>query len=227
MHNGARGSKAHPVYASLGALFGVGRNVVAWFGGPVRLVVVCLVRVTAFGLLKLFLLTRWRLAANLPCRVRQSEQGADVIALVPIYLRHLQPETVTETEHPRNNKRLLWTVYQHILGSLIDDDSEPDMFVGGFRCVPLLTSTVALHECFRGYPLTLRLPLLRCTCLFTLPRTGRRVGRFDISFADGGAMYGADVYTCLHVFLGGAFVFTFWLQPCRRGMTRSVCFIGV
>ena len=73
-----------------------------------------------------------------------------MIALVPIYLRHLQRETVTETERPRNNKRLLWTVYQHILGSLIDDDSEPGMFVGGFRCVPLLTLAVALHECFRG-----------------------------------------------------------------------------
>lgn len=45
-----------------------------------------------------------------------------MVGFVPIYARHLQPDTVTE--HAANGKRLLWSSYSQILAPLMDTGEE-------------------------------------------------------------------------------------------------------
>lgn len=122
-------------------------------------------------------------AATLPAHVRQSAEGAEAVAFVPQYEQHLQPDTVPESEHAPNNKRLLWGAYTRILAPLMDTEEERDetqqpQFVDGFRYYLLL------HLC---------------------PDRPRFLGVRDVCFSNDKIAVNAQVYACFFVFLGGAY----------------------
>ena len=75
--------------------------------------------------------------ANLPSDIRQSQSGALVAGLVPVYRRHVMPTEVSSDDHVLNSKRLLWAAYDRMLAPLIPErDEDPDVhFVNGFRYV--------------------------------------------------------------------------------------------
>ena len=79
-------------------------------------------------------------AATLPSSIRQSQTGAQVTGLVPIYMRHLMPATLTPDDHALNSKRILWAALERILAPLIPErmDDPETCFVDGFRSVVIL-----------------------------------------------------------------------------------------
>ena len=128
---GSRHSKAHPVYASLGAL------------SPC----VVVLHDTRCNVLEF--------AANLPSSVRQSKIGAEVVALVPVYHRHEAPSSLSSSTHAMNVKELVWKSYSRLLAPLMPDrldDPEADgAFVDGFRyvicpiCLGFIVALVAMR----------------------------------------------------------------------------------
>jgi len=74
-------------------------------------------------------------AANLPSNVRQSQHGAEVVGLVPIYRRHQMSEDLTSGDHAVNAKRLLWNAYDTMLSPLMPErfDDPSQYFINGFR----------------------------------------------------------------------------------------------
>lgn len=77
------------------------------------------------------------LAATLPGYIRQSQVGAEVGGLVPVYMKHLMPSTLSSDDHPLNSKRLLWAAYDRMLAPLIPErtDDPDSVFMDGFRFV--------------------------------------------------------------------------------------------
>lgn len=121
---------------------------------------------------------------SLPEDVRQSQNGAHVVGLIPVYQRHLLPETFTDADHAANGKRLAWAAYDRLLAPLMDSRVEdPALFANGFRC----DFVQFLHA-------------INAACLLTLCRF---VANASITFQNGRMVRNARVFTCFFAILGG------------------------
>lgn len=78
-----------------------------------------------------------RLPGNLPSKIRQSQTGAEVAGLIPIYSKHSMPADWTKDEHNINGKHIAWATFDKLLEQLIPQKNEDPVppFVEGFRCV--------------------------------------------------------------------------------------------
>ena len=74
-------------------------------------------------------------AATLDPRIRHSQHGASVVALVPLYrwYLHKNPGETVGSRHGMNSKRVVWSAYERILSELYDAFDDKENFLDGFR----------------------------------------------------------------------------------------------
>ncbi len=70
----------------------------------------------------------------MPATARHSDEGAEVVGLIPVYGKPDAP-TASTAQHADNARRILWPSMNLLLQPLLD--TEDNELVGGFRCVIL------------------------------------------------------------------------------------------
>ena len=125
----SKGSKAHPIYVSLGESWPCARV------PPVSLPICHQSLAHTFDRHVLSNI------ANLPAELRHSDGGMEVAGLIPTYSQHAK-EGLSASTHGDNRKRLLWQCFRQLLSPLLAsavDAGEVDGNVkglrDGFRCV--------------------------------------------------------------------------------------------
>lgn len=144
-------------------------------------------------------------AATLPGHIRQSQIGAEVAGLVPVYMKHLMPDTLQPNDHALNSKRLLWAAYDRMLASLIPErtDDADSVFVDGFRFVHALCIRSCVCNMLPVSFQSCLLPTWRCMYSLLMDCFCRFVTTCDVKFNTGRTIASAKVFTCFFVLLGG------------------------